>query len=314
MKRLIPLILSVLILLLCCREDFFYECTLTNKNRTCAKVVSYSLLDNLSFFIRFNQIVEIKEYVIDGKKYDGFPFCEEFIIPIDKGLKKGEKKTLSLTASTPEGNLTRASFSLTGKNENVPQLLLNEISVKGTSSSPDRIEIVILSDGNLAGVRVSDGYNGSYKHQYTFPDMDVRRYDIVVLYWDKKTTERTEKGDFGSVYYINALSPSTLAGPSGVILLEKDSEGEILDAFMYADLSNEENFEKNEKIQNLQKVLDEKEAWFSLPVDSALVTSSRVFARRPGFQDNNSSDDWFITKARTSTFGAFNVYSPYEND
>ena len=46
--------------------------------------------------------------------------------------------------------------------------------------------------------------------------------------------------------------------------------------------------------------------------DSTLTTSSRVIARLPGGVDTDSSDDFFITAARRSTFGEENEYVPYQ--
>ncbi|MCI7605902.1 MAG: hypothetical protein MSS69_04020, partial [Spirochaetales bacterium] len=52
--------------------------------------------------------------------------------------------------------------------------------------------------------------------------------------------------------------------------------------------------------------------WEGDAFDSSLVTSSRVISRLPGAIDTETSDDFFVTAARRSTFGEENDYAPYQ--
>ena len=87
-----------------------------------------------------------------------------------------------------------------------------------------------------------------------------------------------------------------------------------MDAIIYSnDIENEENPYGSDKLLRYAEKLIETNAWFGEPIDSSLVTSSRVLSRIPGGIDSNSAEDWFTTKARMSTFGEENtldVYSP----
>ena len=67
----------------------------------------------------------------------------------------------------------------------------------------------------------------------------------------------------------------------------------------------------NNRTRNAAMELMRRGLWEGEPVSSVLVTASRVIARLPGGQDTNSADDFFITEARTSTFGTTNEYFPY---
>ena len=192
-----------------------------------------------------------------------------------------------------------------GKNPDIPKVLINEVSIKGTSASPDRIELLIMEKGNVAGMRVEDGNWG-----YTLPSIEVKKDDLILIYWDKPTTRSHYlRSDGKMTYVLNAYAPSTLSGTEGLLILKREKDGETADALLYSD-KGEAAFSGEEK-KSQRDGLIALGQWEGEVFDSSLVTSSRVIARLPGGVDSDTSEDFFITQARKSSFGELNSYLPY---
>ena len=219
-----------------------------------------------------------------------------------------------MTAEDLAGNTSRASFALTGPNDDIPLTLINEVSIKGTAASPDRIELLILEEGNTAGMTVKDGSREHYDHEWILPELDVISGDIILLYWDTDISgNAVEKRDENFTYSFSAGSDTTLSGTNGAIALYTSPEGEILDGIIYTTGTSELcNGYGNTKTEEAAFMLIKEGEWTSEPISSLDVTSSRVIARYPGGIDSNSADDFFITAARKSTFGEPNQFIPYE--
>ncbi len=288
---------------------------LISVDKTIAKVLDYSLVNNSTFTIRFNETVELIDLEFDGTKLNTKGVGQIFTFTLPKEINRGETKTLSLMVKKENGNTTLASFLLVGKNNDIPYLLINEVSIKGTATAPDRIELLVVEEGNLAGITLSDGFEELSGHTFILPELDVKRGDIIVIYWDSASTESDTERDYGKMtYYLRAKSPTTLLSTNGVIVLKSETDGYVMDCLIYSNKNTDEySGFGNEKLEKAAKALLEQNAWEGSAVDSSLVTSSRVLARLPDGVDTDSLSDWFTTKARKSTFGEENIYEPYED-
>ena len=313
MKRFI-LCASLILLFTSCNGKLDIPLVSIKLDTALIQVLSYSLIDNQRVEIELSENAELVEYETMGIKTKYGKIGNRFSIALPSPLEMGSVEYFSLTARKDNGLTTRATLRLVGKNTELAKAIINEVSIKGTSSSPDRIELLVLSDGNMAGAVVADTLEPD-KASYTFPDFPVKKGDIIVLYWNTDTDERhvTRKNGL-KTYYINCKAKSTLISTDGIIVLFSDYDGDIMDAIIYSnDIENEENPYGSDKLLRYAKKLIETNAWFGEPIDSSLVTSSRVLSRIPGGIDSNSAEDWFTTKARMSTFGEENtldVYSP----
>ena len=266
-------------------------------------MISHSLQNNSILEVTFSETVELLEAKAEGKSLISPSLGSSFSIPLPHSLKPGERYRVSMTARKENGNTSRISLLLSGKNYDLPSLLLNEVSVKGTQSNPDRIEIYVSGDGDTAGMKV-----GSSKWEYTFPSLKVEEGDLILIYWDKPTTRKSWMREEGKMTYVlSASSPSTLPGTEGIIWIREEEQGSITDVLVYSE-KGEEAFKEDEEFQRVLSL----SLWDGEPFDSSLVTSSRVIARFPGAVDSDSADDFFTTKARNSTFGELNSYVPYE--
>ena len=229
-----------------------------------------------------------------------------FSVSLPFSLSPGEKAGIKITAEDANGNIERFYLTVKGRNYETPSLIINEISVKGTQSNPDRIELYVLKKGDTAGVVISDD-----KYSFTLPSIKVKEGDIILIYWDRSTTKKSYERDRGKMtYIIKASAPSTLSGPEGAVIIRKEEKGDMMDAFFYSE-KGEDALKEGEKKKLFSEALEIAE-WDGEAFDSSLVTSSRVMARLPGAIDTDTCDDFFITAARRSTFGEENEYAPYQ--
>lgn len=275
-------------------------------------LLDYKMLDNSHYFLTFNENVEIMETLYDKKNIYSGVVSSSFVITFPTPLKAGDEKELFITIKKDNGNTLRCVFKLYGRNENIPRMIINEVSIKGTDASPDRIELLVLEDGNTLGMSITDDINDA---GYIFPSLDVKEGDIIVLSWDKNiysvSEERLENNN--KTYYLFGKMSTTLVSTSGGLILSSYPSGDIIDAIIYANgegLGYEEF--SNDKAIRCAKYIYEKSEWIGEALNSTNVTSSRVFCRFPTSLDTNSKDDWFICAPRKSTFGEYNVYAPYE--
>ncbi|MDY5932324.1 MAG: hypothetical protein SPJ34_09900 [Candidatus Ornithospirochaeta sp.] len=304
MAALSIIFLLIALLSSCPSGDARLYDTFLGLEKSLPKLTSYELRGNMSVLLSFDRPVEAKSIKALGLEYTASFRGEKISIPLPRRLKRGEDAGFSLIAEDEWGNTSHFILPVFGKNDEIPTMLINELSIKGTKESPDRIELLALDRGNIAGMVVTDG-----KHSYTLPDIDVGTGDIILIYWNTKAPENLSFSRHPySTHVLDASSPSTLSGTSGTLVLYRDHDGKIEDALIYAD--GEEGIKSEETEQRAKEIEDEGE-WDGGYLDSRNVTASRVFARYPALFDRNIKEDFFITKARASTFGYVNEIAEY---
>ena len=316
MKALTILSLLAIVLSSCPYRDTRIYDSFQGKDMTLPQVLSYGLEDNGTFLIAFDRVVYLCNIELDGQKLRQDREGTVFRITLPCELGRGERKTLSMTAESETGNTLRSSFIITGRNEDIPRTLINEISIQGTGENPDRVELLFLENGNTAGMVLYDGNSGSANHGYVLPDLDVTAGDMLLIYWNSTH----QGGDIisrpGNTTYVkDAGSDVTLSGTNGALILYAEEEGRIMDGIVYTtgDNPNSDGYGNN-RTKEAAAALREEGEWAGEPINSTLVTASRVIARLPGGYDSNTNEDFFITAPRKSTFGYPNEYLPYQGE
>ncbi|MGN1164250.1 MAG: hypothetical protein ACI4S4_05505 [Candidatus Ornithospirochaeta sp.] len=300
---IILLLISSILLVSCPTSTGEILDMLSSRDYSLPTVLSHSLHNNSTLEVKFSETVELLEATSEGKALISPSLGSSFSIPLPRTLSPGEKCRVSMTARKENGNTSRISLLLSGRNHNLPSLILNEVSVKGTQSSPDRIELYVTESGDTAGMKV-----GGSKWEYTLPSITVTEGDLLLIYWDKPTTKKSWTRDDGKMTYVlNASSPSTLPGTEGIIYIREEENGDITDVLVYSE-KGEEAFMEDEEFSSILSL----GLWDGEHFDSSFITSSRVIARLPGAVDSDTAEDFFTTKARNSTFGEINTYMPYE--
>ncbi len=314
MKILAAAALAALVLSACPHGSIRTYDAFQGKDMAMPKVLSYGMVENSSMRLVYDEDVFLSEIIFNGRKLDYSLSGTVFVIPFGRTLGKGEEASFSVMAEDEAGNTARSSYRLIGKNLEIPPVLINELSIKGTAESPDRIELLFPDGGNPAGMIVSDGIEGEENHAAVLPDMELAPGDLIVLYWDRKPESTEPVYSAGtSGYILWAESDTTLSGTNGAVLIYSELGGEITDGIIYttgeSDLADGYG---NNRTKNAALALRRSGKWSGEPVSSALVTASRVIARLPGGIDTDSAADFFITEPRKSSFGMPNGYFPYE--
>lgn len=309
MKYILFIILFFLIFTPSCNDpNTKIEDILLKKDTEDAKIISSEIRNNNTFSIVLSEVVEIVELSINGVISKDRVLGKEFSFPLGRTIKMGEKVTIALTYKKNGGNTTRAYFTLYGKNTRKAKLLINEVSIKGTKTLPDRVELLVTKSGNIAGFELTDDLDYT---PLTLPFLEVERGDIIVIYWNSKANKEDYIRENGKhTYFISGNMSNTLISTTGALILFDEHDGTIVDGILYSDFSSSDyGKEKYEKCENL---LIEKNEWYGEPISSEYVTASRVLTRLKGGIDTNTSEDFFTSQARKSSFGEENEYYPYD--
>lgn len=150
------------------------------------------------------------------------------------------------------GNTLSFCVPFTGYNSHVPKLLMTELLVKyGTGTVKKEtvyrnefIEILALTDGNLAGVEIVSGSDGEGK-KFVFSPIDVSAGEIILVHLrttgDGCISETDNLNEATAPHSKNGVrdiwsenTASCLNDKSDVIILRNGPDGEIMDGFMYA--------------------------------------------------------------------------------
>lgn len=249
-------------------------------------------------------------------------------------LPAGSEGTGMLVVADARGNLTNLSFSIAGFNGNLPGLLINELVVKGSSSHPDWTEILVTSDGNLAGVTVMDGTPWDWENRYVFPDVEVRAGDWLVIHWKpegipEEVTELEsisasggrDATDTARDFWVDP--PGGLVGTNGVLAILENPGGALVDAVVYSnrDSDSDVDYRGFGSAKTLGRVewISELGGWAGSqeglrPEDavwSGSTTATRSLARGSGSDDTNTQADWHTVPTSGATPGAVNTDETY---
>ena len=279
-------------------------------DRKAPEVVSYRLESSGLFTISYDEDVTIEEALIGGSSIDIRGSGRDFSLAFPVPLAMGHEYTLFIMAEDAYGNTLRTAFFLTGPNDDVPYTVINEIAPE----APDRVELLVIEDGNTAGMVLKDGTDGDFNGRFLLPDLEVKANDIILIYWNGKADEESREREDGSMTYVFEAGCSTgLTATNAPLILYKEEGGDIIDGVVYTtgDAETAGGY-GNTRTAAAMMLLLEEGRWTGPPIPSADVTASRVLARRPGGYDTDSADDWFTTAARSSTLGDVNAYLPYD--
>lgn len=266
-------------------------------------------------FSTLSQFTVVSSDAESQRIIDVHPYEETVTLEFASPLVPGRRTQVRGTVADKAGNTLSFSVGVWGYNDRVPSLLINEFSTKGSSANPDRVEMLALSDGNLAGVALYHGMPDIFDSETVFPSWEVSTGDYLVVVFGNEPETLPEGwlwgGDVG------------LGANNGVVSLASRPQGDLIDAVLYSNRTSDsdENYHGfgTRKVQLWAQSLEASGHWDSLPVtpesgvDSTHSTATRSFCRTEGEPDTDSRDDWHIVPTRGATFGEKNseeVYRP----
>ena len=276
-----------------------------------------SVLDRHDVTLTFNEEVEVLAASFDGLEAEAWPAAPGVIqVHSSDELPLSHAAQLFISVRDKAWNSSALSIPVSGRNNDIPSLVINEFSSKGTETQPDRIELEIHSDGNLEGVCLMDGTKGNERHAFVLPDIDVRRGDYVVIWWDSKcdAPEALSNKSGSMTYNLEAGSPEGLATNNGafVVYPTASGDGPVIDALVYTDgRASTHGGLGSAAVEASWQALKDSFDWFAQPFNALYSTSTRTICRRISHDDTNRAEDFMICETRGGTFGEMNSSDEY---
>lgn len=319
MKSLIMLIVTMLALS-CSQPEIgnIVNSALTG-DRTVPALIASQTQDLHTIRLTFSESITVSEVRLE-KGEASWQRTDSRSVQITSSVpfSASEAQSLFIRVSDMAFNSSAFLLSVYGKNNDIPRLLINEFSSRGTRTQPDRIELEIRSDGNLSGLCAMDGTKGNENSSFILPDLDVKRGDYVIIYWTDTPQETVSRNSDGSaVYHLGAGSSTGLGSNNGVFVLYQSAglDDDIIDALVYSDgKSSTFSGFGSASVEASVRELAASGQWTGPAADCDEATSTRTLSRWNGNTDSNSCSDFYITVTRGQTFGSTNSSLPYVSD
>ncbi len=235
-------------------------------------------------------------------------------------MDAGKKYVFNGTVLDEHGNSLAFAVPLTGYNDRLPRIVINEIRTDYSKPKVEFVEFFTLSAGNLAGMRLLNAAN-TVDPVYEFPAVEVAEGEYIVLHF--RSIEEGLLDELGSDL---ALSAGTEALPgardlwapydraplkkTNVLQLEERSGGAVLDAFLGCE--SDKPAWPTEVIAASAAAAFEAEAWQpDAEVGSAVImtgtTTTRTIGRDQLSADTDSAADWKIAPTSGASPGRVNI-------
>ena len=247
----------------------------------------------------------------------------------------GREYTLEGTVEDEKRNSLSFIALFYGHNAEVPEVLINEFTTRGSSTHPDIVELKVLSGGDMGGLILLQGTPNNWTDRLVFPSFSVDSDDFIVVHFKpqgilEEINETTEKDLSGGLdasdeafdYWVEG--GTGLSGNNGVITLLERPGGCLLDGVLYSNRTSQ----SDEKYLGfgtrtaMERALElaAMNGWTCgedrvRPEDAVNPegsTATRSLCRKRG-NDSNSRNDWYIVPTRHASFGKENseeVYNP----
>ncbi|MGI6432583.1 MAG: hypothetical protein ACOXZ4_01775 [Sphaerochaetaceae bacterium] len=226
----------------------------------------------------------------------------------------GKQIAISARVADRVGNSLSFTVGIWGYNDAIPPILINEFTTKGSGNNPDRVELLILGKGNLAGITLYDGLKESFDSQLILPFYEVEANTYVVIeYGEQLRGAHTIEFWGGEV---------NLGANNGVLSLYDNPEGSLLDAVLYSNRTSASDTQYGgfgtKKVQQRALLLEQSGHWGPLPItpecgiDSTYSTATRSMCRFSNPVDTNSKADWHIVPTSKASFGMINTDEEYQ--
>jgi len=314
-KKYLYIIASVFILLIVSCESKIIKTfnLLENLDSIPPKLKYIESNSPYSIEIEFDERLNLKEkthLIIDNYKVNKNKityYQNEKMIP-------GEKHYIKLKVEDLNGNSTFIESFVFTKNTDMADILISEVSTKGTSKNCDKVEIVVTKSGSLAGIVVSDGFNNNYNDRCVLPDVYANEGDFYVI-----SFKNQEDDDM----FISENKKGLSSNNGCVLLLDSPSyNAKVIDCIIYSNkksencegFASEKTLETAKSLSNIglwEKAYPLSETAINSTYETSTRTINRKYIKDYFFIDSNSNNDFYITVTRGDTFGYINTKDEY---
>lgn len=188
------------------------------------------------------------------------------------------------------GNSLTFTVGFTGFNPKLPSLLMTEVQIKykkketvkaGVEYLCEFVEVLVLEDGNLAGLRIVSASDGE-KKAYEMPGIEVHKGEVLLFHLrtagdgcisELEDDLNLSSGTYSAAGVRDLWSSNTVArfnDTSDVIFIEDKSTGTIIDGLMYAG-EGCESWKDNVAVY--AKRLYEQGIWYTEDISGAVLNN-----------------------------------------
>ena len=260
--------------------------------------------------------------------------ARELTLRFSKPLDAGNRYWVSVTVADEHGNRSTVHTPFYGLNERVPRILINEFVCEGSSKNPDWVELVVLSDGNLGGVTLTEGSPSFWESRKILPAVEVVAGDYVLVHFkpqaipeeiDETVDKAASRGRNHSLVAWDfwVIGGDGIPNTTGALTLSASPEGEVLDAVLYSNRKYEATHQRRgfgtQRQLEMFEEIGKLDAWvtqgeFVIPedgIDPTDSTATRSLSRSADHGDSDSARDWHVVPTRGATPGAVNTDDVY---
>ncbi|MCL2293730.1 MAG: hypothetical protein FWC36_02535 [Spirochaetes bacterium] len=234
------------------------------------------------------------------------------------------------------GNTLSFSTKFYGFNPRVPGILINEFTTTNSANHPEKIELFITADGNMAGVVYYAGCGCRNDQELIFPPVEVFRGEYIVIHTRpqgipeeiNETGAKDESGGLGATPHARDFwvrGGRGLSTNNGAITIFSSPGGNLLNAVIYSNRtsSSDERYRGFGSTNMLHRAecIAEMGGWLFEGeqirpedcIDPTLATATRSMNRNSNSDNTNTKHDWHIVPTSGHTFGRVNsdrVHNP----
>ncbi len=241
----------------------------------------------------------------------------------------GRQYALEAVAKDARGNSMSFKATFCGYNPDVPAVLINEFTTRGSARHPDIVELAVLSDGNMGGVVLYEGTAANWTERLLFPPFWVQEGEFIVVHFKPQVIpeehDETEFQDASggldavdSAYDFWVPDGQGISANNGALSLYDLPNGRLLDGVLYSNRTSASDsryrgFGRRGVLECAEDLVQEQ-GWaiageLVRPEDGVNPdgsTATRSVCRDSASTDTDSRDDWHIVPTRQATFGQVN--------
>jgi len=275
--------------------------------------------------LKIDPVIEISKAQLINK---------EMHVQLLENQNAGKEYSIESTVRDDHGNRLKFISCFYGHNSSVPDICINEFSVRGSGKHPDLVELYASTGGDMAGVCLYFGSSSVWKQQFVFPSFEIPAGTYVLVHFKPEgiADEKDELEDMtvskgydssAEAYDFWLRGGSGLSGNNGVLSLYSAPEGKLLDAVIYSNRTSTSDeryrgFGSRDMLDMVEEIMMQ-DGWAATegeitPEDAITPegsTGTRSICRDATSLDSNTRDDWHIAPTRGASFGRQNGNERY---
>lgn len=245
MKKVFIVFISCLFVVTGCKQRSFFDIN-------SPEIIYTTLLPDDNFLIQFNEPITNFEYFINESfdKIDIFFPKSNLQIPVDN-LKKIKGKNIMVKASDTSGNLREYEIIKPLINEYPVQLEINEIQLKYSKKSPQKITLKAINSGYTIGYKIFALIRNDII-KFEFNDFYMSKNEKIELIFEPSENEFNNNKKINKNKNIIAYKGFRLS-PSSSLLYILDNRDKLLDHILYIDTKSNDTDYYRTKSRNFKR-------------------------------------------------------------